>query len=44
VCSSDLKSVKTSRESTVTVLWNLMQTDRTNPNNKKDIIIVIMKE
>ena len=33
------KSVKTSRKSTVTVLWNQMQTDRTIPNNKQDIII-----
>jgi len=33
------KSVKTSRESTVTILWNQMQTDRTIPNNKKDITI-----
>jgi len=34
------KSVETSRESKVTVLWNQqLQTDRTFPENKSDIII-----
>jgi hypothetical protein len=34
------KSVETSQEGTVTILWNQkVQTDRTIPNNKPDIII-----
>jgi hypothetical protein len=34
------KSVKTSHEGKVTILWNQqVQTDRTIPNNKLDIII-----
>jgi len=34
------KSVKTSNEGKVTILWNQqVQTDRTIPNNKQDIII-----
>jgi hypothetical protein len=34
------KSVKTSNEGKVTVLWNRqVQTDRTIPNNEQDIII-----
>ena len=35
-----LKSVKTSKGGKVTILWNQqVQTDRTIPNNKPDIII-----
>jgi len=33
------KSVETSQRGKVTVLWNQVQTDRTIPNNKPDIII-----
>jgi hypothetical protein len=34
------ESAKTGQEGTVTILWNqLVQTDRTIPNNKPDIII-----
>ena len=34
------KSVETSQGSKVTILWNQqLQNDRTNPNNKPDIII-----
>ena len=34
------KSVETSKVGKVTILWNQqVQTDRTNPNNKPDIII-----
>ena len=34
------KSVETSQEGTVTILWNQqVQTNRTIPNNKPDIII-----
>jgi hypothetical protein len=33
------KSVETSRGGKVTILWNQVQTDRTIPNNKPDIII-----
>jgi len=33
------KSVETSQGGKVTLLWNQVQTDRTVPNNKPDIII-----
>ena len=33
------KSVETSHEDKVTILWNQVRTDRTIPNNKPDIII-----
>jgi hypothetical protein len=34
------KSVETSHEGKVTIMWNLqVQTDRTIPNNKQDIIV-----
>jgi hypothetical protein len=34
------KSVETSQGGKVTILWNQqVQTDRTNPNNKPDVII-----
>ena len=32
------KSVETSQGGKVTVMWNQVQTDRNNPNNKPDII------
>jgi len=38
------KSVETSQGRKVTILWNQqVQTDRTIPNNKPDVIILIMK-
>jgi hypothetical protein len=33
------KSVETSRGGKVTIMWNQVQTDRTVPNNKPDIVI-----
>jgi len=39
-CEHAPKSVETSQGGKVTILWNLqIQTDRTIPNNKPDIII-----
>jgi len=39
------KSVATSHEGKVTILWNQqVRTDRTIPNNKSNIIIVITKK